>query len=620
MTLITSDPLVELQKAMLSTLAGDSTLQAMAFAASKVQVFDRVSDAVFPYIVIGEDREAPDDITCASITDIDATVRIYSREVGKLEAKTIAGRVRWLLDRGQGFAIPGFELIAGFCEGINVHSHQDGLTTQAELNFTYRAVALDLSENVLAVGAVAFAPLAATANGMLPLSSAVSATFAPLLVSGVGVLPISGDAAATFGALQVSAVGLVSNGMVGVASVSFAALAASATGQLTVRGSVAASFAPLAATGMGQLQVVGSAVTTFAPMVAVASGTVGSGIAGAAIVTFAPLVATVAGRVDIVGAGAATFPALQVAASGQVSIMGAASAAFGALQIGGAARLSLQGVGAAAFAPFGASVLGGLPVRGAGATAFGALQVSGIGSLVSAVDPNLLNHWEPYADGSDASSIFPNYVAGGDVLKSYLDTGAESPNWDGIGVGNKFASAEVDPGALSEFSVELWWFEDFYDAYDGMVAVADGGFSSDGEMTIIRAANTGNAMRTQVRYNGGANTRTATFGNGTDAPTGAWRHFAIVLNAGGHFMYDHGVLSASYTSSAYQGGRADAPGTISAYTMVTFANAASILGAGGIGGGSGFRGKIAGLKMWDRTLIQADITATVAAGPLLPGG
>lgn len=137
MTKTLTDPLEALQEAMFAVLDGDATLQAMS--AGGVKVFDRVSDDFFPRIVIGEDRSSPDDMQCETWTEIFSTVRVYSRKVGKPLPKRIAGRVRYLLDRSNGFSVEGFRLAAGHCTGVNIHTHEDGLTVQAELNFRYLA-------------------------------------------------------------------------------------------------------------------------------------------------------------------------------------------------------------------------------------------------------------------------------------------------------------------------------------------------------------------------------------------------------------------------------------------------------------------------------------------------
>lgn len=131
-----TDPLAALQKAMFGALTDSNAVQSAG--GGTVQVFDRVSNETFPYIVIGEDNQSPDDTECGTVSEVYSTVRVYSRAVGKVQAKQIAGAVRWALDKDVGFTVDGFGLLVGVCTNIEIHTHDDGLTTQAEINFSYR--------------------------------------------------------------------------------------------------------------------------------------------------------------------------------------------------------------------------------------------------------------------------------------------------------------------------------------------------------------------------------------------------------------------------------------------------------------------------------------------------
>lgn len=136
MTRTLSDPMAALQKAQFDALTASTAVQNAG--GGTVQVFDRVSNESFPYVVIGEDTQDPDDTECGTVSNISSTVRVYSREVGKVQAKNIAGAIRWALDKDEGFSVTGFEILIGECRTIKVHTHQDGLTTQVELVFDYR--------------------------------------------------------------------------------------------------------------------------------------------------------------------------------------------------------------------------------------------------------------------------------------------------------------------------------------------------------------------------------------------------------------------------------------------------------------------------------------------------
>ena len=139
MSMIETDPCHALQSAMYATLTADAGLQAIP-ASGVVKIFDRVSSEIFPFIRIGEDRAVPNDSECGSSTDVYSTVRVYSRAIGKIEAKKIAARVRFLLTKEStsGFAVTGYRMPIGFCEGYSLEEHEDGLTTQAIIEFRYK--------------------------------------------------------------------------------------------------------------------------------------------------------------------------------------------------------------------------------------------------------------------------------------------------------------------------------------------------------------------------------------------------------------------------------------------------------------------------------------------------
>ncbi len=134
--MIQLSPALPLQKAMYDALSTDPDL--VGFLSGPVEIFDRVKDDVFPFIRIGEDREAPSDSECGSFTEIFSTVRIYSRAVGKVQAKRLAQRVRFILVKENDFSVDGFKVLNGYCESVSYEEHADGLTTQAILNFRYQ--------------------------------------------------------------------------------------------------------------------------------------------------------------------------------------------------------------------------------------------------------------------------------------------------------------------------------------------------------------------------------------------------------------------------------------------------------------------------------------------------
>lgn len=136
--IVAQSPLLPLQGAMYARLTADAALTALG-----VKVFDRVNEDHFPRIVIGEDREMPDDTACYSVSDVYSTVRVYTQTPGSVASKNISERVRFLLTQASGFTVPGFEMSVGHCERVIVRQHDDGLRTQAIIEFEYRLSAAD---------------------------------------------------------------------------------------------------------------------------------------------------------------------------------------------------------------------------------------------------------------------------------------------------------------------------------------------------------------------------------------------------------------------------------------------------------------------------------------------
>jgi hypothetical protein len=131
------DPSLAVQKAVYDTLAAVNNLGA--------QVYDRVPrdaasgkvTAAFPYVHIGEDQVVSDADQCHDAATVFATAHVWSRAVGKVEAKTIMARVCLALDANLG--VDGFEIIAhGVDDGPRHMDGGDGLTSHSVATFRYR--------------------------------------------------------------------------------------------------------------------------------------------------------------------------------------------------------------------------------------------------------------------------------------------------------------------------------------------------------------------------------------------------------------------------------------------------------------------------------------------------
>lgn len=135
MSIIERDPSLALQKAINSALKVDAVILAQG-----ARVFDRVDVEHYPRIVIGEDRCDPDDTDCYSATDVFSTVRVYTNTVGKVQAKELAERVRFLLTKPSGFTVEGFQMVWGHCTSAKIQKHEDALIHQIPIEFSYRFI------------------------------------------------------------------------------------------------------------------------------------------------------------------------------------------------------------------------------------------------------------------------------------------------------------------------------------------------------------------------------------------------------------------------------------------------------------------------------------------------
>lgn len=136
MSIIEADPSLELQKAMRARILADADIVALGIGS---RVYDAVPPQVaFPFIQIGEDRVNVWDGDCTSDTELISTVRVFSRQLGRVECKRLAERLRFILTEASGFTVDGFNLVLGHCEGYQIERHEDGLTHQAIIEFRFR--------------------------------------------------------------------------------------------------------------------------------------------------------------------------------------------------------------------------------------------------------------------------------------------------------------------------------------------------------------------------------------------------------------------------------------------------------------------------------------------------
>jgi hypothetical protein len=136
------DPSLALQATIYAALSGAAGLSA-AFAGSP-RIYDRVPldpagriTAEFPYVQIGDDHMISDADQCHDATSAYASVHVWSRGVGKVEAKRIMAAVCLVLDAN--LTVAGFQIITHqVADGPRHLTDADGLTSHSVATFHYR--------------------------------------------------------------------------------------------------------------------------------------------------------------------------------------------------------------------------------------------------------------------------------------------------------------------------------------------------------------------------------------------------------------------------------------------------------------------------------------------------
>ena len=126
-----ADPALALQKAVRDALRNSAPLTALI----GTRVYDRVPQGTaFPFVQIGEDFLLGDD-TYGDFTEATVTVHVYSRAVGKVEAKTIAGVIRDVL--AVQLRVAGFQTVEWRFLSTRSIPDRDGLTEHLVMEFEY---------------------------------------------------------------------------------------------------------------------------------------------------------------------------------------------------------------------------------------------------------------------------------------------------------------------------------------------------------------------------------------------------------------------------------------------------------------------------------------------------
>lgn len=118
----------QLQKAIVAVLR-------TAGVASQ-RVYDRVPPVVlFPYVTVGDEQSIDAGDQCAAMFDVFADIHVWSRAVGKVEAKRVGEAVRQAL--AADIVVEDYDVVLQEFQTSRILNDPDGLTTHAVLTFRF---------------------------------------------------------------------------------------------------------------------------------------------------------------------------------------------------------------------------------------------------------------------------------------------------------------------------------------------------------------------------------------------------------------------------------------------------------------------------------------------------
>jgi hypothetical protein len=123
------DPSLALQIAINLRLRTD-------IAAVDSRVFDRVpADVAFPYIELGEFQTLDDGAQCHDGMEVFATLHVWSRAIGQVEVKTIAGAARGSIHEAELDLGAAWQFLEIAHQDTRYLKDPDGVTSHAVLTF-----------------------------------------------------------------------------------------------------------------------------------------------------------------------------------------------------------------------------------------------------------------------------------------------------------------------------------------------------------------------------------------------------------------------------------------------------------------------------------------------------
>ena len=133
------DPAIPLQDSIIAAVKASTILQGLI--GSPCRIYDRVptKPVTFPYVSLGDISCTGGGERCDTGTDVDVSLDVWSRAVGRIEAATIGAALATLLDAE--LAVTGFRVSVHQAVSSRTDRQPDGLTNRCLVRLNYWLIA-----------------------------------------------------------------------------------------------------------------------------------------------------------------------------------------------------------------------------------------------------------------------------------------------------------------------------------------------------------------------------------------------------------------------------------------------------------------------------------------------
>jgi hypothetical protein len=328
-------------------------------------------------------------------------------------------------------------------------------------------------------------------------------------------------------------------------------------------------------------------------------------IKATAAATLGELTGSASAAVKVKATAAATLGDLVGAASAAVKVKATAAATLGDLVGAASAAAAIQATAAGTLGDLTGAASAAVKVKATAAATLGDLVGAGSITAVAAgptFESGVIHAWNPDA-GADASGIIADAVGSANMWAR--DDLSAATSWSGELAGEALVvdHADVTDFKIAAATLTFWMYENGGSpAYSPLVHLSNTGGPSTGDWRMSRNGATSDQQNyVYTGYDAGANGK-----NPRECPTGQWNLWTIRLGAGTWRVLGNSAVQLSSTS----------------WVTASFAGNTRPLSLGSnedisdhTGGVySDFRGRFGDVRMWDKSLSDAEIAALYTAG------